>query len=192
MRHQKNHGAVDGMLFLSTGEEEAFLSPWVVQAEKGGVLTVPPIHRALMNRLGEKIPQSTTYRLLAWHGWRKVEPDTRHGSLDYCIATGMNTGNMNRFLNQIRHAHLREFIIMVLDGASSHKSKDLKIPENVVPIRLPQYSQELNPAELIWKELRKHVFADRVFDSFQAVVQQAEAGLTKMAENKTSMKNLTC
>jgi len=68
--------------FLSTEEEEAFLSPWAVQAEKGGVLTVPPIHRALMDRLGEKIPQSTTYRLLARHGWRKVEPDTRHPKSD--------------------------------------------------------------------------------------------------------------
>jgi predicted DNA-binding transcriptional regulator AlpA len=68
--------------FLSTEEEEAFLSPWAVQAEKGGVLTVPPIHRALMDRLGKKIPQSTTYRLLARHGWRKVEPDTRHPKSD--------------------------------------------------------------------------------------------------------------
>ena len=114
------------------------------------------------------------------------------GSLDYWTATAMNTENMNRFLNQIRHAHPREFIIMVLDGASSHKSKNLKIPENVVPIRLPPYSPELNPAELIWNESRKHVFANRVFDSLQEVVQQAEAGLAKMAENKTAIKNLTC
>jgi hypothetical protein len=46
----------------------------------------------------------------------------------------------------------------------------------------------LNPAEFIWNELRKHVFANRVFDSLQEVVQQAEAGLAKMAENKTAIK----
>jgi len=67
---------------LSPGEEEAFLSPWVAQAEHGGVLTVPPIHRALVDRVGEEIPISTTYRLLARHGWRKVEPDTRHPKSD--------------------------------------------------------------------------------------------------------------
>ena len=58
--------------FLSPEEEEAFLAPWVTQAEQGGVLTVPPIHRALMDRLGKEIPISTTYRLLARHDWRKV------------------------------------------------------------------------------------------------------------------------
>jgi len=67
---------------LSPGEEETFLSPWVAQAEHGGVLTVPPIHRALVDRVGEKIPISTTYRLLARHGWRKVEPDTKHPKSD--------------------------------------------------------------------------------------------------------------
>ena len=48
------------------------------------------------------------------------------GSHDYWTATAMNTENMNRFLDQIRHAHPREFIIMVMDGASSHKCKDFK------------------------------------------------------------------
>lgn len=67
---------------LSPGEEEAFLAPWVSLAEHGGVLTVPPIHRALVDRIGEEIPISTTYRLLARHGWRKVEPDTRHPKSD--------------------------------------------------------------------------------------------------------------
>ncbi len=63
---------------LTFEEEESFLAAWVTQAEQGGVLTVPPIHRALIERLKADIPISTTYRLLARHGWRKVEPDTRH------------------------------------------------------------------------------------------------------------------
>ena len=67
---------------LSPEEEEEFLALWVEQAEHGGVLTVPPIHRALVDRVGEEISISTTYRLLARHGWRKVEPDTRHPKSD--------------------------------------------------------------------------------------------------------------
>lgn len=63
---------------LSIEEEKAFLEPWVAQAEKGGVLIVPPIHLALEERVGHKVPKSTVYRLLARHGWRKVTPDTRH------------------------------------------------------------------------------------------------------------------
>jgi len=59
-------------------EEQEFLRNWEVKAIEGGVLSVPPIHAALVERLGRSIPMSTTYRLLARHGWRKVQPDTKH------------------------------------------------------------------------------------------------------------------
>ena len=69
------------------------------------------------------------------------------GCLDFMTADKMNTDNMSRFLSQASAAHQDEFIVMVLDGASSHKSKELKIPNNVSLILLPPYSPELNPAE---------------------------------------------
>lgn len=67
---------------LTFEEEKAFLEPWAAKAETGGVLVVPPIHAALEERLDRKIPPSTVYRLLARHGWRKVEPDTCHPKRD--------------------------------------------------------------------------------------------------------------
>lgn len=63
---------------MSLEEEVEFLEPWVRKAETGGVLVVPPIHAALEERLGRPVAPSTVYRMLARHGWRKVEPDTRH------------------------------------------------------------------------------------------------------------------
>ena len=71
------------------------------------------------------------------------------GGLDFMTAEKMNTGNMSRFLDQVSKAHQDQFIVMVVDGASSHKSKELEIPKNVSFIRLPPYSPELNPAEQI-------------------------------------------
>lgn len=67
---------------MSIEEEKDFLSLWQQKAELGGVLTVPPLHAALVERLGHDIPLSTTYRLLARHGWRKVQPDTKHPKSD--------------------------------------------------------------------------------------------------------------
>lgn len=67
---------------LTFEEEKAFLEPWVAKAATGGVLVVPPIHAALEKRLDRKIPPSTVYRLLARHGWRKIEPDTCHPKKD--------------------------------------------------------------------------------------------------------------
>lgn len=63
---------------MTIEEERDFLRPWEARAIQGGVLSVPPIHAALVERLGRSIPISTTYRLLARHSWRKVQPDTKH------------------------------------------------------------------------------------------------------------------
>ncbi len=67
---------------MTLEEEREFLQPWEVRAMEGGVLSVPPIHAALVAKLGHAIPMSTTYRLLARHGWRKVHPDTKHPKSD--------------------------------------------------------------------------------------------------------------
>jgi len=70
---------------MSIEEEKTFLEPWIAKAEIGGVLVVPPIHLALEERVGHKVPKSTVYRLLARHGWRKVTPDTRHPKGDEIV-----------------------------------------------------------------------------------------------------------
>ncbi len=67
---------------MTIEEEQEFLAQWMDKATIGGVLTVPPIHAVLVKRLGRDIPMSTTYRLLARHGWRKVQPDTKHPKSD--------------------------------------------------------------------------------------------------------------
>lgn len=113
------------------------------------------------------------------------------GCLDYMTCEKMNTESMTRFLAQVSAAHSEEFIVMVLDGASSHRSKDLKIPNNISLIPLPPYSPELNPAEQIWNILRRDYFANRVFDSLNAATNQAEYGLAQMAANKPAVSRLT-
>ncbi len=70
---------------MTVEEEKEFLHGWEVKAIEGGVITVPPIHAALIEQLGHPVPISTTYRLLARHGWRKVEPDTKHPKSDINI-----------------------------------------------------------------------------------------------------------
>ena len=113
------------------------------------------------------------------------------GCLDFMTAEKMNTDNMTRILLQVSEAHRDEFIVMVVDGASSHRSKELNVPENVSLIRLPPYSPELNPAEQIWNVLRRDYFANRVFDSLNAATEQAELGLAEMATNKLAIRQLT-
>jgi hypothetical protein len=70
---------------MTVEEEREFLRDWESKATEGGVLSVPPIHAALLEKLGRTVPISTTYRLLARHGWRKVQPDTKHPKSDPII-----------------------------------------------------------------------------------------------------------
>jgi len=114
-----------------------------------------------------------------------------NGDLDYMTSEKMNTENMGLFLKQVSEAHKQDFIIMVLDGAPSHKGKELEVPENIALVFLPSYSPELNPAEQLWNVLRRDYFANKVFDSLNAATHQAENGLACMASNSEALKSLT-
>jgi hypothetical protein len=52
------------------------------------------------------------------------------GEMDWMVSQKINTEHMSTFLSQVSAAHSEDFIIMVLDGASSHKAKELKRPGN--------------------------------------------------------------
>ena len=113
------------------------------------------------------------------------------GELDWMIVSEMNTERMNEFLRQVSRAHPRDFIVMVVDGASSHRSRDLAVPDNMRLHRLPGYSPELNPQEHVWDELREKEFPNRVFDSLEGVIAQLQQGLPRLASNTQGLRSLT-
>lgn len=67
---------------LPLTEEVRFLEPWAQEAERGGVLVVPPIRKAFEDRVGHPVAATTVYRMLARHGWRKVQPEPHHPNRD--------------------------------------------------------------------------------------------------------------
>jgi len=113
------------------------------------------------------------------------------GEMDWMICREMNTDRMSAFLTQVSEAHPDDFILMVVDGASSHKSKDLHRPENIRFVALPPYSPELNPQEHVWDELREKEFPNRVFNELSAVVRQLEHGLPGLSADHAGLRTLT-
>jgi transposase len=107
------------------------------------------------------------------------------------IADDMKTDNMSRFLKQVSKAHPDNHIVMVLDGASTHKSKSLIIPSNMDLIVLPPYSPELNPSERLWNTLRRDYFANRYFETLEDAMQQVKFGLKEMKKDRKALKDLT-
>lgn len=115
----------------------------------------------------------------------------REGQLDWMICEKMNTQHMNEFLAQVSRAHPHDLIIMILDGASSHRSKELVIPRNIRLLPLPAYAPELNPQEHLWDELREKEFPNRVYDDMSGVIHQLETGLPKLASDRARLKSIT-
>jgi transposase len=113
------------------------------------------------------------------------------GELDWCLSSKMNTVQMRGFLEQVSVAHPDDFILMVVDGASSHKSKDLVVPENVRLIPLPAYSPELNPEEHVWDDLREKAFPNRVSKDMNEVVARLEQELREMSADPERVRSLT-
>lgn len=113
------------------------------------------------------------------------------GELDWRLSREMNTAQMAEFLVQVSRAHPTELILMVLDGASSHKAKDLTIPHNIRLLALPPYAPQLNPQEHVWDESREKEFPNRVFSHLDGVIRQLEQGLPRMAADAESLRGLT-
>jgi hypothetical protein len=113
------------------------------------------------------------------------------GELDWMICREMNTQRMTEFLTQVSAAHADDFIVMIVDGASSHVAKDLLVPANIRLVKLPAYAPELNPQEHVWDELREKEFPNRVFASMAGVLQQLQSGLPKLASDHAGLRSLT-
>jgi transposase len=68
-----------------------------------------------------------------------------------------NGENFQIFLNELSEKNGQELKIVVLDNGAFHKGKSLVIPQNIVLIFLPPYSPELNPAELVWLNMKRRI-----------------------------------
>jgi len=115
----------------------------------------------------------------------------REGDFDWKICPQMNTQRMREFLEQVGQRYPRDFIIMIVDGASSHRGKDLVVPENIRLLSLPAYSPELNPQEHLWDEIREKEFPNRVFDSLEGVKKQLRSGLVRLARDYIRVRSIT-
>jgi transposase len=87
------------------------------------------------------------------------------------VLPAVNTAAMQVFLDQLAasrppYVHL----VLVLDGAGWHTSRDLAVPPNITPVVLPPYAPELNPVERIWLYLRERFLSLRLLNSTDAIV----------------------
>ncbi len=61
--------------------------------------------------------------------------------------------------------------VVLMDRAGWHTTAKLKVPKNLTIILLPSRSPELNPVENIWQYLRQNWLSNRVFESYDAILE---------------------
>lgn len=102
-----------------------------------------------------------------------------------------DTETMNIFLETLSHQQFNERIILCMDKAGWHTTEQLRIPHNIIIWYLPPYSPELNPVELIWRELRTKYFNNKTFETIDQVDDHLQFAIMDLTQDPESIKKLT-
>jgi transposase len=113
------------------------------------------------------------------------------GSFCSLVLPDMRTECLNIFLAELSQRYPDNHLLVVLDGAASHRSGELNLPDNMTLETLPPYSPELNPQENVWGEIKTEGFYNRVFDSLDSVEDQLIKVLSQFEKAGERLKKLT-
>lgn len=93
------------------------------------------------------------------------------GTMDSLILPDMYASTLQIFLDELSTRHPDHLILLILDGAPSHRAgrEKLSVPENIRMVEQPPYSPEVNPVEHLWDEMREKFFCNRVFRDMDGV-----------------------
>jgi transposase len=72
--------------------------------------------------------------------------------------------------------------VLLLDQAGWHQSKRLLVPPNITLVPLPAKAPELNPIENVWQFLRENWLSNRVFRSYEDILDHCCAAWNKLTD----------
>jgi transposase len=109
----------------------------------------------------------------------------------FCLyLPGMDSGCLQIFLNQLSEAYPNDHLIVVLDGAPSHRSKEIASPENVSLLELPAYSPELDPVERWFQQFRREL-SNTTFEAVELLQEALSQTLSPYWEDPARLRRLT-
>jgi transposase len=98
---------------------------------------------------------------------------------------------LEAFLEHLGEAYADHHLVVVLDGAPSHRSEGIASPENVSLLRLPRYSPELNPVERWFQEEFRRVLSNRVFETVELLQEALSEALAPYWRDPSRLRSLT-
>jgi transposase len=140
-----------------------------VWAEDEARLGLKPILRRVWAKRGQR-PQAVVYPRYEWL-WVYAAVHPASGPVFWAMLPYLNAEVMGLFLNEfVRSEAAGKRIVMVMDQATAHRAKALKVPERITIEALPAYSPELNPTERLWPLVKEGV-ANRAQESLDELEQ---------------------
>jgi hypothetical protein len=112
------------------------------------------------------------------------------GLMTSLVLPAANTAMMNLFLEHVSQSLENYFIVMQVDQAGWHRSKELSVPANIRLLEQPAYSPEVNPVEHLWEELREKYLHNRLFSSLDLLVEVLCQGLNELTEDKERLRSM--
>lgn len=106
------------------------------------------------------------------------------------ILPNMTQESFQVFLDEFAK-HLKEEAILITDGATAHRSKNLKLDGKINLELLPAYSPQLNPVERFFLEVRRRL-KNRVFTTYEEVEKTVIEIAKSFMTAKEAIKKLTC
>jgi hypothetical protein len=73
-------------------------------------------------------------------------------------------------------------VVLLLDQAGWHTTEKLDVPANITLLPLPPRCPELNPAENVWQFMRDNWLSNRVFKSYDDVVDHCCHAWNKLVD----------
>jgi len=80
--------------------------------------------------------------------------------------------------------------VVLMDGAGWHKTDKLEVPQNLTIFLLPSLSPELNPVENVWQYLRRNWLSNRVFETYEDIVDAGCGGWNRLIEQPQTIMSI--
>ena len=80
--------------------------------------------------------------------------------------------------------------VLLLDRAGWHVSPKLRVPDNISLLPLPSRSPELNPVENVWQFLRDNWLSNRIFASYEEIVDHCCEAWNKLIDQPWRIMSL--
>jgi transposase len=77
-----------------------------------------------------------------------------------------------------------------MDQAGWHSSAKLDVPDNITIVLFPSRSPELNPVENVWQFLRDNWLSNRVFTSYDDIVDHCCEAWNKLVDRPWTIMSI--